>query len=164
MPRKSKDSTIKHKEHDSGIRPTSQKHFKELEARLLAIGGNKVVYQHDPHVDRLVRRGRVFRTATRNDVGNAQDRHAATIALFYATHHAFSDDPCDFITGYALYRNGEWRPRVWLWEGGAVFDSGSDAVAYYGVPLTASKAAVFVLDQLLPFMETPQETSRREAA
>jgi hypothetical protein len=124
--------------------------FPVMEARLLAIGGESVFAQPDPHLDDVLERGRVFKPAGRKRVRG--DLHCChqNAALLYARHHSLGHGgACEIATGYALYEGGIWAQHSWLWDGARVIETNTSLRLYFGVVLEPLEAAMFVFSQVI---------------
>jgi hypothetical protein len=121
----------------------------DLETKLLALGGEKVLLTPELDADALLARGRDFpATGTRRLPG---DGHYAAFhaAAHYARHHRLGrGGPCHLVRGYGLC-GGLWCCHCWLWAGGHVLDANDAYRAYYGMVLTPDEAANFVTAQMV---------------
>jgi hypothetical protein len=124
--------------------------FKDLKAKLLAIGGDRVLKQPEPYLDILIERGQLFSRKGRKKVRGEIHRCHANVALYYVRHHTLGlGGTCEIVTGYGLYADGCWRPHTWLWDGKLVIEMDSEPEVYFGVMLRPAEAAHFVFVEVM---------------
>lgn len=119
--------------------------LSQLERRLLDIGGQRLVRVPDPHVQKLLRRGEVFKEPAAFIAG-AQGRCHSNVARMWAR----SPEKLSIVTGYALGSDGQWRAHSWLVRSQRtkrqrrLIDTTYKVVqAYFGVILTRDEAEAF---------------------
>ncbi len=131
-----------------------------LEARLLAVGGDRVVPMPELHIAILLARGRVFAGRRARKVwGWENECHGNSVV-----HYLDSRGRLEIATGYGLSGDGLWRQHSWLWDGERVLETTVKRRTYYGVVLTPVEAAGFVLCEvpgLAPGMEELLKAARR---
>jgi hypothetical protein len=125
--------------------------FAELEAKLLALGGERVFNHNgvEPHLDLLLEHGRVFQPKGRKRLRGDLHRCHQNAALAYARHYALGyGGTCEVATGYGL-TDGMWWQHSWLWDGTRVVETTSNHTLYFGVVLPPFDAAMFVSAEVL---------------
>jgi hypothetical protein len=136
--------------------------FPELEAKLLSLGGTRVVPLPEPHLDLILERGRVFAPAGRKRLRRELHRCHQHAALFYAEHHALDHGGTrEIVTGYGLYENGIWAQHSWLWDGARVIETNTSPRLYFGVVLNPFEASVFVFNQVIIRLHGAKDVCRR---
>jgi hypothetical protein len=126
--------------------------FEKLEAKLLSVGGTRVVIQPEADLDILLNRGRVFLPTARKTVEGVPHASHRNVALHYLQHlHLVRRGRCDIVTGYGL-GEGMWVQHSWLWDGSRVVETNIDPELYFGVILRPDEAATFVLREVLPLL------------
>ena len=131
----------------------SHKSFPALEAKLLAVGGTRVVPSPDPHIGLLIQQGRVIAGKLPKKVRGRRSRCHHNVAFRYL------DNPFTYeiATGYGLTAaDGLWRQHSWLWDGKRVLETTVVRDVYFGVVLDRVAAAGFVFGvvaYLLPELE-----------
>jgi hypothetical protein len=131
----------------------SHKSFPALEAKLLAVGGTRVVPLPDPHIDLLIQQGQVIAGEPAKKLRGRQSQCHHNVALRYL------DNPFTYriATGYGLTAaDGLWRQHSWLWDGKRVVETTVVRDVYFGVALDRDAAAGFVFGvvaYLLPDLE-----------
>jgi hypothetical protein len=125
---------------------------RELERRLLAVGGTRVLLAGVHHRDELLERGRQFDTKRRSaGRGRVKYRGHHVAALRYLRHFALAlPGNCEIVTGLALHDNALWVPHSWNWTGNRIIDANPEFAAYYGVLLSPEEASQFAIDMLVP--------------
>ena len=137
---------------------TKNEQIEDLKVKLLAIGGNRVSPQPDPHIDIVLARGRAFETKGRKRLRDELHRCHTVAALYYARHYALGHGgTCEICTGYALSDNGMWRPHSWAWDGRRVIEPNIEPVLYFGTILGTQEAGHFVIGEV--FSSLPYYTS-----
>jgi hypothetical protein len=131
-----------------------------LYAKLLAIGGERVVPMPDPHIDILLGRGEVFGNAAVKRVRGEPNRCHQNVAL----RHLLSRGRLKICTGYALSEDGLWRQHSWLHDGERVLETTVARRVYFGVRLDPVEAAPFVLGEVIPLLPGAQVFIERAAA
>ena len=124
----------------------SHKSFPALEAKLLAVGGTRVVPSPDPHIGLLIQQGRVIAGKLPKKVRGRRSRCHHNVAFRYL------DNPFTYeiATGYGLTAaDGLWRQHSWLWDGKHVVETTVDFVRYFGVVLTDEESLNFALNEVL---------------
>src|SRR5262249_7341694 len=119
----------------------AHKSFSALEAKLLAIGGSRVVPEPDPDIDLLVQHGQVMAGKPPKKVRGRPSMCHHNVALRYLA------DPRTYqiATGYVLTaEDGLWRQHSWLWDGKRVVETTVERDVYFGVVLDRVDAAGFV--------------------
>jgi hypothetical protein len=134
---------------------------KRLEDRLLAIGGEGVVAQHDAFLAPLLERGRLFHAEGSKAVRGVRCHCHQAVALHYLEHRLFGGaGHLALVTGYSLAR-GRWWRHSWLWDGARVLETDPNGQeVYYGVVLTDAEAAEFVLWAVGALLPTPPSSRR----
>jgi hypothetical protein len=130
-----------------------------LRERLLGHGGLEVVWVgHEPHLEPLLERGRLFpaRGWRRQFV---MENQCHTNAAFLWDD---SEGRTKVASGYACCDRGLWRQHSWGVEGGRIVETTSArAVLYFGFELTDREALGFALGTLPPqFLLTDLEALR----
>jgi hypothetical protein len=124
--------------------------FRDLEAKLLSIGGTEVYAQPEPHLESLLERGRTFKPDGRRMVTGPLHRCHMNAALYYASHYALDfGGPCELVTGYGLYEEGGWAQHSWLWDGTRVLETNTKPTLYFGVILTPMEAQCFIFANVM---------------
>jgi hypothetical protein len=119
--------------------------MQQLEEKLLAIGGERVIRQpgHQPYLDILLARGRVFEAKGRKKIKGELHCCHHNSALHYLWHHLV-DSPCNIVTGYGLSR-GAWWQHNWLFDGRRVLETTILHQLYFGVVLDEAEAFDFIM-------------------
>jgi hypothetical protein len=136
--------------------------FRELEARLLSIGGDRVAPLPDKHLGLLLDRGRVFDPKGRKRLRGELHRCHTNAALLYAKHRALGHGGYEIVTGYGLYEDGRWRQHSWVWDGERVIETNTDPVLYFGVVLNPFEAFIFVFGEVLARLPGYEEVCRTD--
>jgi hypothetical protein len=124
--------------------------FEYLAAKLLAVGGERVFPQPEPHLDALLGRGQVFKRKNRRWVRGRLHNCHTNAALYYARHYALDyGGACEIVTGYGLDNDGDWSQHSWLWDGKRIIETNADHQVYFGTILTHSEARRFVVAQIV---------------
>jgi hypothetical protein len=121
----------------------SHKFFPELEAKLLAVGGTRVVPVPNPHpyIEHLIQRGRVIAGEPAKKVRGKQCLCHQNVALRYLAYPR----TYQIATGYGLTDDGGcWQRHSWLWDGKRVVETTVVRDVYFGVILDRVDAAGFV--------------------
>ncbi len=86
--------------------------WREMEARLLSVGGDRLAYLPDHHAAELVKRGEVYAPKRRQLVrGQPNGCHGNAAALWLGRRPKVS-----LVTGWALSEDGCWRQHTWCWK------------------------------------------------
>lgn len=111
--------------------------WRELHARLLALGGELVVVLPEPHLDLILARGRAWGATKERVPGRRSDCHANVARL--------PSDRYALATGWALSASdGLWRQHSWgVNARGEPVETTEPRVAYYGVVLEGDEVAWF---------------------
>jgi len=131
----------------------ARKSFRALQAKLRSIGGTGVEpVPDDPHIELLLRRGRVMGGKPCKMVrGRPSQCHYNAAARYVADFHKYH-----IVTGYGLSADdGLWRSHSWLWDEKRIVETTAERDIYFGVVLDNFEAAAFVfmlLDHVLPGM------------
>lgn len=120
----------------------SDRRYNQLESTLLAIGGERMVWLPEPHLDHLLSRGKAFS----EPVVFAKSRrpsecHRTSVRMYLAEPGVYQ-----IATGYALSDDGLWRQHSWLWKpsSGKLYEpTPIKRDRYYGFLLTDEEAARF---------------------
>jgi hypothetical protein len=113
----------------------------ELEARLLAIGGERVVRPlGNPGsvnllVDLLLSRGQRYDLPIRKHRGRRNHCHTNSAELW-----GRDSECCRLVTGYALSDDGLWRHHSWVVDDKHVHETTVERDVYYGVELTREES------------------------
>jgi hypothetical protein len=124
--------------------------FDKLEAKLLAIGGERVLAMPESYLDILLERGRIFSATGTKKVRGTRHRCHQNAALQYARHHIAGNGTCKIVSGYGLYDDGVWVQHSWVWDGARVIETTSVPKLYFGVVLTPGEALKFTFCNLMP--------------
>jgi hypothetical protein len=111
---------------------------ERLRSRLLANGGTRVVLplEADPHLVLVAREGQLWRLRRRRTHGEANLCHDQSAALWWSTR-----GKAQVVTGWALHRDGLWRPHSWCVEGRQIIETTPNTFRrYFGVALNAKEA------------------------
>ncbi|HEU5382788.1 MAG TPA: hypothetical protein VFV38_45860 [Ktedonobacteraceae bacterium] len=119
--------------------------LRELEQRLLSIGGHRLVPAFEPHLREILARGEIFVGKT-EFVPGERGRCHFNVAKAWSTQKEL----LSIATGYALGSDGLWRAHSWLIRKQPlarqrrVIDTTLKVVQhYYGVILTEEEAELF---------------------
>ncbi len=120
-----------------------QPEWVELESKLLALGGEAVVYANEEDMKKLLTRGQAFPGRGALMMLGAPSRcHANTARL-----HEANEDNSRIVTGYALSPDGLWRQHTWGLTGtegrGRIVETTQKRVRYFGFILTPKEARRF---------------------
>ncbi len=102
---------------------------KSLRARLLGLGGAKVLWQRAPHAALVAALGQPFPQRVTMRPGGPRRRHASAAELW-----AEAPDRYRLVTGYAL-SVGRWVPHSWVVEGEDLYETAGRFDRYFGVAL-----------------------------
>jgi hypothetical protein len=123
--------------------------YKRLEAKLLAIGGSRVIHQdggegrEDPFIKRLPEDGRRFsKRGFRREPGQPNRCHHNA-----AVGYVQSDASLQIGTGFGPRSDGIWSRHSWLLRGRTIVETTFEFLVYFGVALTASEASSFVFGE-----------------
>jgi hypothetical protein len=124
---------------------------KELKEKLLALGGNSVLWGlRDNVIEALQQDGQVFEPEGKL-VSGKMGYADQNVALRYARHHALDlGGHCQIVAGYALDEGGCWHEHSWLWTGDKVLETTQVYKLYFGAQLPACESVMFVFDNLMP--------------
>lgn len=121
--------------------------YIRLESTLLAIGGKRMVWVPEPHLDELLSRGKVFPKLVRyaDRYGGQANACHQTAARMYARLPEYYQ----IATGYALSKDGLWRQHSWVCcrppsRGKPYEPTPIKRECYYGFLLSDKEAAEFV--------------------
>jgi hypothetical protein len=131
-----------------------------LYAKLLAIGGERVLPVPDSHIDILLARGAVFGSAKVRKVSGEPSRCHQNVAL----HHLSSRGQLQVCTEYALSEDGLWCQHSWLYDGRRVLETTVARCVYFGVRLDSLETARFVLGEIIPLLPGARDLVERAAA
>lgn len=115
--------------------------WETLEAKLLAIGGERVVPQVEPHLDMLVARGVKFAGKSISHKLTPSSCHSNTAFL----HMTNKPGTFAIVTGWALTKNdGLWRQHTWgRYMESVTIETTVKRSKYFGVILTDDEAQHF---------------------
>lgn len=116
--------------------------YSLLESKLLAVGGNSVCYQSEPHLSEIVERGIQFGGKSRTFRGERSRCHGNVARLW----NQFKDEGFEIVTGYALTEDGMWRQHSWGRMDGFTIETTVKRKKYFGVILTKDEAANFFIE------------------
>ena len=123
--------------------------IRDLRAKLLAIGGKRVIAQPEPHTALLLSKGKVFPRRGRKRLRREPflcHRHAC---LLYAEHHARGrKGRLRIVRGYGLWGEA-WYQHSWLWDGRRVVETNLTPDLYFGAVLNDDEALRFVFSQVM---------------
>jgi hypothetical protein len=140
--------------------------FKLLEAKLLAIGGNKVMpWDACTHLlDALLTRGRGFGVGCREILKTGPGSWPVQVALEYLEHQVIPEFGVrEIVLGYALVEE-VWRLHEWVVNEEMVFDHCDSATHYYGFVCRPAQALGGVMEHLIsPLMESAKNEEESEA-
>lgn len=114
--------------------------WKELEDKLLSLGGNKVVFRTEPHLDMIVLRGIYF--GGKSYLCKLENSHCHGNTAFMWSN--FKHEGFQIVTGWALTKNdGMWRQHTWGLSHEQVIETTMKRSKYFGVILTDVEAKEF---------------------
>jgi hypothetical protein len=117
---------------------------EQLAARLLTLGGEKVVWQEpEPHADLLLSRGRCFDYPVKKRPGQRSRCHRNSVKLW-----AKAPGKYHLVTGFAL-KEGLWRPHSWVLTGSLILETTVVNERYHGVQLTDDESLDFWWRELI---------------
>jgi hypothetical protein len=108
---------------------------RQLQRKLLALGGSRVAPGPDSYLDAVVKRGQVATGEVALIAGEPSRCYANVAAMWYATGALMR-----IATGYALGDDGTWHPHAWGLGKGCVIETTERQHTYFGV----------VLDNVMP--------------
>ncbi len=134
-----------HPQRDRPIRWTVPLPVLPLERKLLALGGEHMVYIGEPDLVSLLTRGEVFEGPVTRVPGSPSRCHANVARRWTA-----KKDDLAIATGYGLSEDGLWRQQSWLLRTHPtlrqrrVLETTVPRLTYFGFVLTRDEAEVFV--------------------
>jgi hypothetical protein len=110
----------------------------QLAAKLLSIGGEKVVFQgSDPHIEDLLDKGALFQEEVKLDIGESNRCHTNAADIWGRDVDRFK-----LVTGYALAGKC-WVPHSWVLDGDRLIETTTRRDVYFGIILEGEKALAF---------------------
>jgi len=126
---------------NAAVLPEHQKLRAELEKKLLAIGGERVVWRdHEPDLAELVSRGRLFTEPVRLRRGRQSACHCNSAKLWCKDIAGTT-----LVTGYGLSGDLLWRQHSWVVQKGALVETTELREKYFGIVLEDMQAVRFWL-------------------
>jgi len=121
--------------------------YTQLENTLLTIGGKRMVWMLEPHLDELLSRGKLFPKLVRY-----ADRYGGQMNACHQTAARMYEGMAEYYqiaTGYALSNDGLWRQHSWVCcrppsRGGLYEPTPIKRERYYGFLLSDDEASEFV--------------------
>lgn len=133
-----------HPQQNKAIKETVPVPLFALEQKLLAYGGTRMIYRHEPDLKPLLKRGEVFDEPTEFLSREAHYCHSNVAQLWNENRETLA-----IVTGYALSDDGLWRQHSWLIRKNPdpgqyrVLETTLKRVKYFGFILTDNEAEVF---------------------
>ena len=133
-----------HPQQEKAIKETVPVPLFPLEQKLLTLGGQRMVYRHEPDLASLLSRGEAFDGPAELIPGESRQCHSNVAQLWHENKKTFA-----IVTGYALSKDGLWRQHSWLLrkkpEIGQyrVLETTIRREKYFGFVLTDSEAENF---------------------
>ncbi len=126
----------------------------QLAAKLKSIGGERVNWmQGDLVLYSVFREGRVFDMPVKFRPGEPSMCHRNALTL-WAKSNKFR-----FASGYALSKDGLWRPHSWVVDETTLYETTVEREAYFGIVYDGPASAVFWEMDFGP-MSNPRELRR----
>jgi hypothetical protein len=114
--------------------------FKDLRRTLLRLGGLGVCApESDPLLDEILAHGVVFDASGAKRLRGRDNRCYENVSRLCLKH----PDRFQIVFGWALSADGLWRSHAWALEGERVVETTVVRVLYFGVRITAERAARF---------------------
>ena len=112
--------------------------MRSLQERLLEVGGDWVALQPEPDLDKILKRGQLFKFHFVLQKMESSRCHSNCA-------HLWDRKPKEYkiVTGWALSDDGIWRQHTWLLKGKAIVETTSPREKYYGFVLTDEEANQF---------------------
>lgn len=98
-----------HPQQEKAINQTVPVPFVQLEQLLLSLGGTRLVYRHEPHLQPLLLRGEVLDGPVELVPGEERNCHSNSTRLWQENKETLA-----LATGYALSEDGLWRQHSWV--------------------------------------------------
>jgi hypothetical protein len=117
---------------------SAQPRLEELERRLLALGGQAVVFRPEPDLELILARGRPFAGRSTRVQGDRNGCHQNASRLWRNTR-----PQTHIATGWALSDDGLWRQHTWLMRRHFVIETTERREIYFGVVLSEAEAEMF---------------------
>lgn len=123
----------------------AQPRLRLLRRRLLAIGGQEVVLERDPHLEELLARAQVWRRVTPRKIPGTVNQCHENAARAYVKSPAKHQ----IVTGWALHADDVvWRQHSWVLRSDQLCETTWPAKIYFGVILDEAETARFVRGEL----------------
>jgi hypothetical protein len=121
--------------------------YRELEERLLGIGGNRVDFRLEPDLATLLAHGNAYRPDRRVFESMSNSCHENASELWVRDY-----PDTDIVTGWALSDDGCWRQHTWGFrpEGGTWVETTEPRIAGYGIALVGQEALQFAIENASP--------------
>ena len=117
--------------------------WAELEKKLLAVGGEAIVFVFEEDIDKLLKRGKSYKAAGLKRMAGPPSRcHSNTAALWEAN----ADKGLKIVSGWALGDDGLWRQHTWGFWKGKVIETTVPSEAYFGYELTDPESKLFAAE------------------
>ena len=113
-----------------------------LRKKLLLLGGEEIVSRDEPDLNKIIRRGKVFREKAKLKIMRPISCHS-NVAELYA------DKGYKIATGYALSNDGLWRQHSWCIDNKSIIETTKKRKKYFGFILTDKEAQKFLLFNML---------------
>jgi len=119
-----------------------QKGFDILEKKLLFLGGKSVLYTYEEDLEKLLKRGKVFKGTVKIMAGDLSQCHRNTAALWDANKGRVK-----IVTGWAMNDN-TWRQHSWGLAGRTVIETVSKRDIYFGYVLNPKETDEFYWENI----------------
>jgi hypothetical protein len=138
----------------------TKRHFNKLEARLLAIGGDRVVRQEPaPYLAEILDRGELFDLRVRRRRGKANRCHANAADIW-----ARGTERYRLAHGFGLSEDGLWRMHSWALDDKGIIETTEARERYFGFVLDPYEALYFWEHEYLRYYyHGPMKLSRQLA-
>lgn len=124
------------------VPPALRRSWAKFTKRLLAIGGQRVVWQGlEPHLTELLERGKLFDQPVKRKPMRDRRCHQNAAELW-----AKDVKKVTIVTGYGWSDDGIWRPHSWILKNNHIYETTIKRDRYYGFELTVDESVLFILN------------------